>query len=754
LADLHSAAPLSTIALGRYGVCGLRVSDGTSVCQSLCPSNRVCAYAGAPSNQSFTSLALADAWACALTKPQPNARAGGGGGSVICWSAIQSKKLSFDDFNNSIVMIQQATESMLCVVVTTSDPSSIIANNIYCRGPDEYSMSYLGWPPLVQVSISQRHACGLLFDGSVLCRDRIDRKITSYTGPYQSLATGGNERVLVLTPSRSMTSLPGRDDPDEGEIGDGTLVSLVQQIGSDTQRCGITHEGFVYCLKTETYTPPLLMNQNNISSLIMGFNYGCMIVELPSYNLSYLVHGSNNDDGLRRQQRVVCWQADDADRGFLPIRSQPIDDNDRIVKMITTSFITLALYISGQIHYVSDANVTRSSLQPLSLPTLDARDGPFHDVALLESNEYQRITVYALRRDDHRLVVNSSMFDGQSTLIPPPLPLNYNTTTSRYRSITCSSPICAAITMDDHYLLVWNANHSITNLWPNTPIGHVSISDSHICIIHEISNVTECRLLTAGNCYNNNFCVIPNEIRSSFVSLCVGDRTTIGLLNNGSIWIGSDESTVEPLPPSIDAPGFTEILCHPMVHSSNFGCARRGHREDHNSTWICWGTPRIISWIPPVIVASLAPRGYYSNGNQIQSCPDGVFSDYTGSPSSLCSGVCTPGRYSLGNEKGQIHQCRHVTTPGYYSEFHAGYPIPCPAGRFGVSSNLKSKYCTAECPIGFWCGNATILPTPCAAGVWGNAESLTTSNCSGNSRSVDCSSSHSPTCTAHTSVPL
>ncbi|KAJ8535084.1 hypothetical protein ON010_g13655 [Phytophthora cinnamomi] len=133
-------------------------------------------------------------------------------------------------------------------------------------------------------------------------------------------------------------------------------------------------------------------------------------------------------------------------------------------------------------------------------------------------------------------------------------------------------------------------------------------------------------------------------------------------------------------------------------------------------------------------------KGYYCVFGIRRVCPAGVFGDSTRVTTPACSAPCPKGSY-----------CPEATN----------VPILCPAGTFGGEIGLMDARCSGLCPIGYYCQIGTITPTPCPAGTYGASQGLISSACSSTCSSVggvlSCVPSPCPAgyyCPLATTVPL
>ena len=144
--------------------------------------------------------------------------------------------------------------------------------------------------------------------------------------------------------------------------------------------------------------------------------------------------------------------------------------------------------------------------------------------------------------------------------------------------------------------------------------------------------------------------------------------------------------------------------------------------------------------------------GMYSSGGGCVACPAGRYGDTAGATSATCAGACVAaaGRYC---GAGATTATGAACPPGQYSDaVGASVCTACPAGVYGASAGLTSSNCTSDCvaPAGSYCpagatastglvcpkgtystGGGSASCTPCPAGRFGSTSNLTSSNCSG-----------------------
>ncbi|KAG4064120.1 hypothetical protein PC123_g1055 [Phytophthora cactorum] len=177
----------------------------------------------------------------------------------------------------------------------------------------------------------------------------------------------------------------------------------------------------------------------------------------------------------------------------------------------------------------------------------------------------------------------------------------------------------------------------------------------------------------------------------------------------------------------------------------------------------------------PTTEALACNAGTYFDGVKCSYCPGGTFGAVPGLTSPSCSGLCTAGFFCpKGSTSSREKPCgtsifycppgtaeRHRVDAGYYaitfptdqtnlplsdsSQGGAGQQIrcekgfycvfgirrACPAGVFGESTRVTSPECSAPCPKGSYCPEATVVPLPCPPGTYGGKLGLTNAQCSG-----------------------
>ncbi|EEY68393.1 uncharacterized protein PITG_04849 [Phytophthora infestans T30-4] len=176
----------------------------------------------------------------------------------------------------------------------------------------------------------------------------------------------------------------------------------------------------------------------------------------------------------------------------------------------------------------------------------------------------------------------------------------------------------------------------------------------------------------------------------------------------------------------------------------------------------------IIALIPTT-EALACNAGAYFDGAKCLPCPGGTFGAVPGLASSSCSGLCTAGFFCpKGSTSSREKLCgastfycpsgsaeRHPVDEGYYTvtfptdqsdlPSSAGEQIrcdkgyycvlgtrrACPAGVFGESTRVTTPECSASCPKGSYCPEATVVPIPCPPGTYGGEIGLTSAQCSG-----------------------
>jgi len=175
------------------------------------------------------------------------------------------------------------------------------------------------------------------------------------------------------------------------------------------------------------------------------------------------------------------------------------------------------------------------------------------------------------------------------------------------------------------------------------------------------------------------------------------------------------------------------------------------------------------------IDARACNAGTYFDGVKCSLCPGGTFGAIPGLTSATCSGLCAAGFFcpegstssrqkpcgtstfycpAGSAERRQVDKGHYTITfptdqanlpksdsskggagqqirceKGYYCVF--GIRWVCPAGVFGDSTRLTTPACSAPCPKGTYCPEATSIPIQCPAGTFGGELGLTNAWCSG-----------------------
>mmetsp|Transcript_2593 Transcript_2593/g.3535 ORF Transcript_2593/g.3535 Transcript_2593/m.3535 type:complete len:1916 (-) Transcript_2593:156-5903(-) len=173
--------------------------------------------------------------------------------------------------------------------------------------------------------------------------------------------------------------------------------------------------------------------------------------------------------------------------------------------------------------------------------------------------------------------------------------------------------------------------------------------------------------------------------------------------------------------------------------------------------------------------------GYYCSGGIKQPCRAGLFGWTYGASSAQCGGLCSAGyRCPMASVVAKPLECAaslqtkdvstvycppgtadtpRIVRSGYYSvgggafnttrtnevKCEAGWwcvggvKQPCPAGSYGRTRGLSTNRCTAVCPAGFACPEATIEPVKCGRGTYSTGGARKCNACPG-------SSHHKQTC--------
>lgn len=110
-----------------------------------------------------------------------------------------------------------------------------------------------------------------------------------------------------------------------------------------------------------------------------------------------------------------------------------------------------------------------------------------------------------------------------------------------------------------------------------------------------------------------------------------------------------------------------------------------------------------------------------------RKCPEGTYGISTELKDDLCSGVCEAGTYCPAGTISPL-----PCPKGYYCpDGHAKYP--CPPGRYGSSTSLRSPLCTGLCDKGYYCPSKSTnsKQIKCPVGFYGDTLGLTSELCSG-----------------------
>jgi len=166
--------------------------------------------------------------------------------------------------------------------------------------------------------------------------------------------------------------------------------------------------------------------------------------------------------------------------------------------------------------------------------------------------------------------------------------------------------------------------------------------------------------------------------------------------------------------------------------------------------------------------SGVCPAGYFCPEGSAyptnQKCAAGRYGSSPGQKNAMCSGSCKAGYYcplastkpdevqcggpqyfcpegsgerinvhvgyhSVGSESPYTMPAQSVCEKGHYCV--RGVSYECPAGRYGAVQGLSHYNCSAICPVGHYCPQASVLPTPCPAGTYGDEVGLTSPACSG-----------------------
>ena len=121
-----------------------------------------------------------------------------------------------------------------------------------------------------------------------------------------------------------------------------------------------------------------------------------------------------------------------------------------------------------------------------------------------------------------------------------------------------------------------------------------------------------------------------------------------------------------------------------------------------------------------------APGHFCIDGVQ-HPCPPGRFGNKQGMDTSLCEKACLPGEYCP-----EMSVQPTTCPPGYFCP-DGITRMPCPPGRFGADSGLRSAACSGFCEPGHYCDAASISPTQnkCPSGRYGAGLGLRDDQCSG-----------------------
>ena len=193
-------------------------------------------------------------------------------------------------------------------------------------------------------------------------------------------------------------------------------------------------------------------------------------------------------------------------------------------------------------------------------------------------------------------------------------------------------------------------------------------------------------------------------------------------------------------------------------------------------------TRRIIDSVNATMSAEIpCDPGYYCTGGIKYPCPPGSYNWRFGLPSATCP-LCAPGYYcpsyltpqptSIAPSYTQWPQApQTVANPfpcgslAYYCPTGSSYPLltpagsytdggngttgsvsttcppgsycanglktPCPRGRYGATSGLSTRVCTAPCPAGFYCPVGTAVPIACPQDQYAVEGSWKCMNCPG-----------------------
>ena len=128
---------------------------------------------------------------------------------------------------------------------------------------------------------------------------------------------------------------------------------------------------------------------------------------------------------------------------------------------------------------------------------------------------------------------------------------------------------------------------------------------------------------------------------------------------------------------------------------------------------------------------ALCPAGTYSVGAAAACslCPPGTFGNATQLTSVTCSGACAPGYMC---PAGSTNSTSIICPVGRYSLGSAGACAPCPRGRYGSTTGLRSANCTAVCNAGSRCPLGSATPTTgggCSPGSYSRGPNSTTVGC-------------------------